>query len=107
MERAGQRLLELGAGAALVKGGHLDGAEVTDVLVTSGGVRHYHRPRLATNSTHGTGCTLSAAIAAGLAAGRDLEAAVTAGLDFVHRAMQSAPGLGAGRGPLNHTVRAS
>ncbi|HEY7026526.1 MAG TPA: bifunctional hydroxymethylpyrimidine kinase/phosphomethylpyrimidine kinase [Gemmatimonadales bacterium] len=107
MERAGQRLLELGAGAALVKGGHLAGDEVSDVLVTSGGVRTYRHPRITTRSTHGTGCTLSAAITAGLAAGRELELAVTAGLDFVFRAMKSAPGLGFGRGPLDHTVRAS
>ena len=107
MEQAGRRLLELGAGAALVKGGHLVGDEVTDVLVTAGGVRNYRHPRIQTRSTHGTGCTLSAAITAGLAAGRDVESAVTAGLDFVFRAMKSAPALGSGRGPLDHTVRAS
>ena len=107
MEQAGHRLLELGAGAALVKGGHLTGDEVTDVLVTAGGVRSYRHPRINTRSTHGTGCTLSAAITAGLVAGRDVESAVTAGLDFVFRAIKSAPALGAGRGPLDHTVRAS
>jgi hydroxymethylpyrimidine/phosphomethylpyrimidine kinase len=57
-----------------------------------------------TTSVHGTGCTLSAAIAAGLALGRPLESAVAAGLDFVHRAIAGAPGLGSGFGPLNHTV---
>jgi hydroxymethylpyrimidine/phosphomethylpyrimidine kinase len=93
MEQAGRRLLELGASAALV--------------VTSAGVRNYRHPRINTRSTHGTGCTLSAAITAGLATGRDVESAVTAGLDFVFRAMKSAPALGFGRGPLDHTVRAS
>ena len=107
MEQAAHRLLELGAGAALVKGGHLTGDEVTDVLVTAGGVRSYRHPRINTRSTHGTGCTLSAAITAGLVAGRDVESAVTAGLDFVFRAIKSAPALGFGRGPLDHTVRAS
>jgi len=104
MERAGRRLLELGAGAALVKGGHLAGETMVDLLVTGQGVRRYARPRVATSSTHGTGCTLSAAITAGLALGRPLERAVTDALDYVHRALQAAPGLGAGHGPLQHGV---
>ena len=107
MERAGETLLSFGAGAALVKGGHLTGDRLTDVLVTPGGIRHFSRPRLDTSSTHGTGCTLSAAITAGLALGRDLETAVDAALDYVHRAIAGAPGLGAGHGPLDHTVPAS
>ncbi|MGH7586067.1 MAG: bifunctional hydroxymethylpyrimidine kinase/phosphomethylpyrimidine kinase [Gemmatimonadales bacterium] len=106
MARAGERLVSLGAAAALVKGGHLDGAEVHDVLVSAGGVRAYQRPRLETNSTHGTGCTLSAAVTAGLALGRPLPEAVGDALDFVHRAIAAAPGLGTGHGPLNHRVSA-
>ncbi|HTO72717.1 MAG TPA: bifunctional hydroxymethylpyrimidine kinase/phosphomethylpyrimidine kinase [Gemmatimonadales bacterium] len=106
MEKAGRRLIELGARAALVKGGHLPGDRVTDVLVTSDRTRHFTRPRLDTTSTHGTGCTLSAAITAGLALGRDLSSAVDDGLDFVHRAIAAAPGLGSGHGPLNHQVPA-
>jgi hydroxymethylpyrimidine/phosphomethylpyrimidine kinase len=106
MERAGARLLHFGAGAALVKGGHLAGPEITDVLVTPDGVRHFTRPRLETTSTHGTGCTLSAAVTAGFALGWPLEAAVANGLDFVHRAIAAAPGIGGGFGPLNHTVAA-
>lgn len=104
MEQAGRALVRMGAGAALIKGGHLEGEEVVDVLATGDGVRRYRRPKIATTSTHGTGCTLSAAIAAGLAHGRDLERAVRDGLDFVHRAMLAAPGLGTGHGPLNHFV---
>ncbi|HXG43517.1 MAG TPA: bifunctional hydroxymethylpyrimidine kinase/phosphomethylpyrimidine kinase [Gemmatimonadales bacterium] len=106
MEQAGRRLLELGARAALVKGGHLEGAVVTDVLVTPAGAERFAHPRLATSSTHGTGCTLSAAITAALALGRDLRTAVRQALDFVHRALAAAPGLGRGHGPLNHTVPA-
>ena len=106
MERAGRALLALGAQAALVKGGHLPGDEVVDVLVWDGAVRRFARPRLDTTSTHGTGCTLSAAIAAGLAHGRPLEQAVADGLDFVARALAAAPGLGKGHGPLNHFVPA-
>ena len=106
MELAGRRLLELGAGAALVKGGHLPGDLMTDVLVTPDGIRRFTHARIDTRSTHGTGCTLSAAITAGLALGRDLEVAVTDGLDFLHRAIALAPGLGSGHGPVNHRVAA-
>ncbi len=104
MVDAGRRLLELGAGAALVKGGHLEGNTMTDVLVTPSGVQEFAHPRIDTTSTHGTGCTLSAAITAGLALGCPLDAAVQSGLDFVRRAMLAAPGLGQGHGPLNHRV---
>jgi len=106
MERAGRALLALGAKAALVKGGHLPGSEVVDVLIADRAVRRFTSPRLDTTSTHGTGCTLSAAVAAGLALGRPLEQAVADGLDFVHRAIAAAPGLGKGHGPLNHFVPA-
>jgi hydroxymethylpyrimidine/phosphomethylpyrimidine kinase len=108
MERAGRALIDRGAKAALIKGGHLSAPakEVVDVLVAEGGVRCFTRPRLDTTSTHGTGCTLSAAVAAGLALGRPLERAVEDALDFVHRAMAAAPGLGRGNGPLNHFVPA-
>jgi len=106
MERAGTTLLRFGAGAALIKGGHLSGPVLTDILVTPSGIRRFSRPRIDTASVHGTGCTLSAAITAGLALGRPLERAVEDGLDFVHRAIAAAPGLGSGHGPLNHTVAA-
>lgn len=106
MARAGQVLLELGARAALIKGGHLAGATLTDVLVTRAGVRTFVHPRLDTRSTHGTGCTLSAAITAGLALGQSLEVSVERALDYVHRAIAAAPGLGRGHGPINHGVPA-
>jgi hydroxymethylpyrimidine/phosphomethylpyrimidine kinase len=106
MEKAGRELVLAGADAALVKGGHLAGDEVVDVLVTPTEVRRFTHRRVVTRSTHGTGCTLSAAITAGLALGRPLERAVADALDFVHRALAAAPGLGAGHGPLNHFVAA-
>ncbi len=106
MRRAAEALVARGAGAALVKGGHLEGSEVVDVLHDGSGIRVWRRSRIATTSTHGTGCTLSAAIAAGLAHGRPLVRAVEDALDFVHRAIVEAPGLGAGQGPLNHFVAA-
>ncbi|HXF96759.1 MAG TPA: bifunctional hydroxymethylpyrimidine kinase/phosphomethylpyrimidine kinase [Gemmatimonadales bacterium] len=106
MERAGRALVKLGARAALVKGGHLPGEVVIDVLVAGDTVCRFRHPRLDTTSTHGTGCTLSAAAAAGLALDRPLARAVEDALDFVHRAMAAAPRLGQGHGPLNHFVPA-
>lgn len=101
---AARGLVDAGARAALVKGGHLSGDEVVDVFWDGENERIFRRPRIDTRSTHGTGCTLSAAVAAGLARGRTLEAAVEGALDFVHRAIREAPGLGAGHGPLSHFV---
>ena len=109
MERAGRALVAMGAQAALVKGGHLsDATTIVDVLVHDGSARRFTHERIDTTSTHGTGCTLSAAITAGLALGRPLEQAVADALDFVHRAIAAAPGLGSnkGHGPLNHFVPA-
>ena len=103
MRAAGVTLLEMGAGAALVKGGHLEGREIVDVLVTRGIQRAWRRPKLETTSTHGTGCTLSAAITAQLARGVALEDAVTSALDYVQRAIRFAPRVGGGHGPLNHS----
>jgi len=106
MREAARELVALGARAALMKGGHLIGPEVVDVLFDGAEFHEWSRPRLDTRNTHGTGCTLSAAIAAGLAHGRPLVTAVADALDYVHRAMLSAPGLGHGHGPLNHLVPA-
>ncbi len=104
MAEAGRALLALGPGAVLMKGGHLDGPEVVDLLVTAGSVRRFVHPRLESRSTHGTGCTLASAIATGLAQGLALDAAVERAIAFVLAAMAQAPGLGKGHGPLNHTV---
>jgi hydroxymethylpyrimidine/phosphomethylpyrimidine kinase len=101
-KEAARKLVEMGAGAALVKGGHGAGPEVVDILWDGEEERIWRRPRLETRSTHGTGCTLSAAVAAGLTRGKSLPDAVDRALDFVARAMASAPGLGQGHGPLNH-----
>ena len=98
---AAQLVNGLGARAALVKGGHLDGSDVVDVLF-DGATRIFRQPRVMTTSTHGTGCTLSAAITARIALGDGLGDAVAAGLEFVHRAIRTAPGIGGGHGPLNH-----
>jgi hydroxymethylpyrimidine/phosphomethylpyrimidine kinase len=104
MEVAAHSLLKLGAAAALVTGGHLSGSTVVDVLATSTRTRRFQHGRIATTSTHGTGCTLSAAITAGLALGRDLEGAIEEALDYVHVAIETASELGGGNGPLNHFI---
>ena len=102
MERAGTVMLDMGAAAVLMKGGHLADDVIVDLLVTPDGMRQFSHPRIHSTSTHGTGFTLSAAITAGLASGRTLEAAVEAALDYVVQAIANAPGLGAGHGPVNH-----
>ena len=99
---AGEALVALGASAALVKGGHLPGDTVEDALVTSDGARIFSNPRIETTSTHGTGCTLASAIAAGLAQDMALQSAVKRAIDYVHAAIKTAPGYGSGCGPLNH-----
>jgi hydroxymethylpyrimidine/phosphomethylpyrimidine kinase len=103
MERAARALVErFGARASLVKGGHLAGEALVDVFFDGATLRRFTHSRIHTTSTHGTGCTLSAAIAASLALDVTLAEAVQDGLDFVRCAIASAPGLGAGHGPLNH-----
>jgi len=103
----GRALLDLGAHAVLVKGGHLEGDIVRDRLVTQNGIDVFENPRIATAHTHGTGCTLASAIATGIAQGMALEAAVARAESYLHEAIRTAPGLGAGHGPVNHlhTVR--
>lgn len=100
MREAAAALLDLGAPAVLLKGGHLDGPTVTDLLATAEGVVTLERPRLATAHTHGTGCTLASAVAAGLAHGRGLRAAVERARAYVQAAIKAAPGIGGGHGPL-------
>jgi len=106
MERAGRQILELGARAVLMKAGHLDGDDIEDLLVSPAGVQRFRHRRIATTSTHGTGCTLSAATTAGLALGLPLDEAVDRAIAYVHRAIAAAPGLGGGQGPINHGVPA-
>ena len=102
MDRAGQALLELGAAAALVKGGHLEErGEALDLLVTAGGVEPITAERIDTPHTHGTGCVLSSAIAAHLALGADLADAVRSGKAFVTEAIRTHLEIGEGIGPVN------
>jgi hydroxymethylpyrimidine/phosphomethylpyrimidine kinase len=100
--RAGEALLAMGAGAVLVKGGHLPGERVIDVLLTPLGETLLEGPRIDTRHTHGTGCTLASASAAGLAQGLSVEAAIARAWAYTAEAIRQAPGLGAGHGPLDH-----
>jgi len=105
MERAARALVTRhGARASLVKGGHLSGDDLVDVLYDGKQIRRFSHRRIDTTSTHGTGCTLSAAIAAALALDVPLHGAVELGLEYVHRAILGAPGFGSGNGPLAHWV---
>nr|MDA8251916.1 PfkB family carbohydrate kinase [Rhodospirillales bacterium] len=104
MWHAAELLLTLGVPAVLLKGGHLPGEEVIDLLVSESGTLRLHSPRIPTRHTHGTGCTLASAVAAGLAQGMDLGAAVRRARAYVQAAIAAAPGFGAGHGPLGHAV---
>jgi hydroxymethylpyrimidine/phosphomethylpyrimidine kinase len=108
MHRAAERLLALGPRAVLLKGGHMEGDVLTDLLVTPDGAESFSGPRLDTPHTHGTGCTMASAIATCLAQGLGFSTAVRRARGYVHAAIVTAPGLGRGHGPLNHahTVRA-
>lgn len=100
--RAGEALLALGAQAVLMKGGHVAGERVVDLLITPHGETSFEGERIDTRHTHGTGCTLASAIAAGLSQGLPLTDAVARAWNYVHEAMLRAPGLGKGHGPLDH-----
>ena len=108
MRRAARSILAMGAKAVLIKGGHVrdDESNVIDLLF-DGEFVEFSNSRINTKSTHGTGCTLSAAIAAELAKGSMLREAIGSAIYFVHAAIEAAPGLGSGHGPLNHFVAGS
>jgi hydroxymethylpyrimidine/phosphomethylpyrimidine kinase len=108
METAARAIVAQGAGAALVKGGHLgDGSDtetLVDILFDGRSVHRWEHRRIASRHTHGTGCALSAAVTAGLAWRRPLHRAAGDAVAYVHRAIAAAPGLGAGHGPIEHAV---
>ncbi|MDG1287323.1 MAG: bifunctional hydroxymethylpyrimidine kinase/phosphomethylpyrimidine kinase [Rickettsiales bacterium] len=104
MIRAGKKIIEKsGCKAVLVKGGHLKGDTIIDILVTKqGDVERFTSPRIDSKNTHGTGCTLASAIATRIALGETLTDAIKIGRDYVKQAIHHAPGLGKGHGPLGH-----
>jgi hydroxymethylpyrimidine/phosphomethylpyrimidine kinase len=105
MARQGKALLKLGPRAVLMKGGHLDGDEAVDILVTEDTIRRFAAPKLASKNLHGTGCTLSSAIAANIVLGASLPEAVAAAKAFVRQSIERSQDftLGAGAGPLIQT----
>jgi hydroxymethylpyrimidine/phosphomethylpyrimidine kinase len=105
MATAARRILELGPRVVLVKGGHLAGDESIDVGADARGMFEFRGPRLATNQTHGTGCTLASAIAANLALGYEVRDAIGRARIYLEGAIRNAPGLGHGHGPLSHFWR--
>jgi len=102
MRKAAEKLVSMGAKNVLIKGGHLEGDAVDVLFEPEHGFHEFSSPRIATQHTHGTGCTYSAAITAELAKGAALRAAIGAAKEFITEAIRTAPGLGSGMGPLNH-----
>lgn len=105
MHRAARAIRGLGPRTVIVKGGHLDGPRSVDVVASADGEYEVSRPRVATRSTHGTGCTFSSAIAANLATGLDDRQAIERARDYLDGAIRHAPQLGKGHGPLQHMWR--
>jgi len=104
MDDAARRIVALGPRYVVVKGGHLEGAAV-DTVYDGERIEHLEAPRIATRNTHGTGCVFSAAIAAGLARGEDVHAAIRAAKTFIAGAIEGALPLGSGHGPVNPMYR--
>lgn len=104
MREAALVILAMGVPAVLLKGGHLEGDILVDLLATAEGIIRYEDRRIATRHTHGTGCTTASAIATGLAQGLALEPAVARARAYVRAAILAAPGYGSGHGPLDHGV---
>jgi hydroxymethylpyrimidine/phosphomethylpyrimidine kinase len=102
MRQAARRICEMGARAVLIKGGHGSGQESTDILFDGAEWREFKATRIDTRHTHGTGCTFSAAITAGLARGQALGESVARAKQFIQEAIRTNPGLGRGAGPVNH-----
>ncbi len=102
MREAGRRILALGPRVALVKGGHLESADSIDIACTADGFHEFSARRIPSIHTHGTGCTLASAIAAGLALGLDYREAIARAKTYIDGAIRHAPGIGRGHGPLNH-----
>jgi hydroxymethylpyrimidine/phosphomethylpyrimidine kinase len=105
MHEAGRRILAMGPRVVLVKGGHLEGPESVDVAISGAETFELRGRRIDTRSTHGTGCTLSSAIAANLALGLDMREALSRAREYLQGAIEHAPAIGGGHGPLGHFWR--
>lgn len=105
MKKAAMRMLELGAGGAVIKGGHLEGYDAVDLLFDGTEFETVSSPRIETRNTHGTGCTFSSALAANMTTGMSFFEAAKRAKAYITRAIAGAPGIGRGSGPLNHMVK--
>ena len=105
MITAGKIILDMGIKNVLMKGGHLNNNKLTDILINKEKISHINSQRIKTKNTHGTGCTMSSAIASGLAQKLTLDDAVLQAHKFVYKAIKSAPNIGNGNGPLNHLIK--
>ena len=104
MVRAGKKILNMGPKNVLIKGGHLKSKMIFDILVTKKGIKIFSKKKIKTKNTHGTGCTLSSALATCLSQKKNLIKSCEISLKYVNQAIISAPGYGKGFGPLNHLV---
>ena len=102
MIRAGKILIQMGAKNVLIKGGHLKSKQINDILLNKKIIRVYMSKKYHSNNTHGTGCTLSSAIATYLSCGKDLIKSCELGIKYVNEAIKSNLNLGKGNGPINH-----
>ena len=102
MQRSAEMLMIMGPDAVLIKGGHMSGSRLTDVLLNDDGFHLFETSRIETVHTHGTGCTTASAIATGIAQGLPLPAAVKRAQSYVAAAIRAAPGIGRGHGPIDH-----
>ncbi len=105
MKEAAKAIKALGPRYVLVKGGHLSGPKILDVLYDGNRFEVWHTPKIPTEHTHGSGCTISAAIAAGLAKGHKVKEAVDTAQRYIHAAIRTAVKIGKGKGPVNHLAK--
>jgi len=104
MVKAGKEILKLGAACVLIKGGHMIGNKIQNILITKKLVKIFISKKIKTRHTHGTGCTLSSAIASYLSRGYSIEKACDSSINYVYKAIKQHPGFGKGHGPVNHVA---
>ncbi|MFM7982785.1 MAG: hydroxymethylpyrimidine/phosphomethylpyrimidine kinase [Candidatus Fonsibacter sp.] len=104
MVKAGKEILKLGAVYVLIKGGHMKGSKIQNILITKKLVKIFISKKIKTKHTHGTGCTLSSAIASYLSRGYSIEKACDSSINYVYKAIEQYPGFGKGHGPVNHVA---
>lgn len=105
LENAGRSIIDMGINNVLMKGGHLNSSKLTDVLITNNNIEYFNNNKINTKNSHGTGCTLSSAIACGLGQKLTLKESVKRAHLYVYKSILNAPNIGKGNGPLNHLIK--